>query len=144
MLVMLISVGISMNTYVQSKSNVRHQAEDLTQPQIQAGYRFLMNNYQEGDKVLIFGFSRGAYTARCVAGMLDKVSVMSSIQFGGCRILIIFVLRAKVGLLPKSNEVQITFAYQCYIDTSSCAGDNAQGFKTTFSRPVEIEFLGVW
>lgn len=27
-------------------------------------YRYLMNTYQEGDKVFIFGFSRGAYTAR--------------------------------------------------------------------------------
>lgn len=28
------------------------------------GYCFLANNYEEGDEVYIFGFSRGAYTAR--------------------------------------------------------------------------------
>ena len=28
---------------------------------------------QEGDKICIFGFSRGAYTARALAGMVQKV-----------------------------------------------------------------------
>ena len=28
---------------------------------------------QEGDKICIFGFSRGAYTARALAGMIQKV-----------------------------------------------------------------------
>lgn len=28
------------------------------------GYKFLMQNYRVGDKICIFGFSRGAYTAR--------------------------------------------------------------------------------
>ncbi|QRW26414.1 hypothetical protein RhiXN_12075 [Rhizoctonia solani] len=34
------------------------------------GYRYLMDTYQEGDQISIFGFSRGAYTARALAGML--------------------------------------------------------------------------
>ncbi|KAH9081489.1 hypothetical protein EDB83DRAFT_2669902 [Lactarius deliciosus] len=37
------------------------------------GYRFLMLNYNAGDRVCLFGFSRGAYTARALAGMLHKV-----------------------------------------------------------------------
>lgn len=37
---------------------------------IQDAYHFLMQTYREGDKIVIFGFSRGAYTARCLAGML--------------------------------------------------------------------------
>ena len=37
-------------------------------------YRFLMRYYQEGDSIFIFGFSRGAYTARAVAAMLYKVT----------------------------------------------------------------------
>lgn len=36
-------------------------------------YKFLMDYYQTGDKVYILGFSRGAYTARAVAGMVQKV-----------------------------------------------------------------------
>ncbi|KAG8951723.1 hypothetical protein FRC04_005744 [Tulasnella sp. 424] len=41
---------------------------------IMDGYRFLMKHYNEGDTVCMFGFSRGAYTARCLAGMLNKAS----------------------------------------------------------------------
>ncbi|KAF8681348.1 hypothetical protein RHS04_03685 [Rhizoctonia solani] len=38
------------------------------------GYRFIMESYREGDEISIFGFSRGAYTARALAGMLHAVS----------------------------------------------------------------------
>src|SRR5260221_288266 len=33
-------------------------------------YRYLMNVYEDGDRVFLFGFSRGAYTARALAGLL--------------------------------------------------------------------------
>ncbi|KAG8219249.1 hypothetical protein J3R82DRAFT_88 [Butyriboletus roseoflavus] len=39
---------------------------------VMGGYEFLMQNYEAGDKICIFGFSRGAYTARALAGMLHK------------------------------------------------------------------------
>ena len=38
-----------------------------------SGYRWIMDNYRDGDKISLFGFSRGAYTARCLAGMIHKV-----------------------------------------------------------------------
>ncbi|QIB53310.1 DUF2235 domain-containing protein [Pseudomonas sp. OIL-1] len=40
------------------------------------GYRFLGNNYQPGDEIYIFGFSRGAYTARSLAGLVDLAGVL--------------------------------------------------------------------
>ncbi|KIO29802.1 hypothetical protein M407DRAFT_69958 [Tulasnella calospora MUT 4182] len=88
---------------------------------IMGGYRFLMQHYMKGDKICMFGFSRGAYTARCLAGMLNKI-----------------------GLLTPSNEEQIPFAYKRYIDTSNNSEKNAQMFKDTFSMSVEIAFVGVW
>ena len=33
-------------------------------------YEFIINHYQAGDRIFVFGFSRGAYTARCVANLL--------------------------------------------------------------------------
>lgn len=33
-------------------------------------YRYLMDSYQEGDRIFIFGFSRGSYTARALAAVL--------------------------------------------------------------------------
>ncbi|MBX2830040.1 MAG: DUF2235 domain-containing protein [Rhodospirillales bacterium] len=35
------------------------------------GYRFLANNYQPGDEIFIFGFSRGSFTARSLAGLIS-------------------------------------------------------------------------
>jgi uncharacterized protein (DUF2235 family) len=40
-------------------------------------YRFLSINYQDGDEIYIFGFSRGAYTARSLAGMVGKVGLLT-------------------------------------------------------------------
>ncbi|PVF97329.1 hypothetical protein CPB86DRAFT_857094 [Serendipita vermifera] len=81
------------------------------------GYSFLMNNHMPGDKICIFGFSRGAYTARALAGMLHWV-----------------------GLLPQGNHEQVPFAYRLYA-TGSHRGLK---FKETFCKIVEIEMLGVW
>ncbi len=43
-------------------------------------YKFLMNNYQDGDKVYIFGFSRGAYTARVLAGFIRLIGLLKPRQ----------------------------------------------------------------
>ncbi|UAW99454.1 DUF2235 domain-containing protein [Halopseudomonas nanhaiensis] len=39
-------------------------------------YRFLGNNYHPGDEIYLFGFSRGAYTARSLAGLIDIAGVI--------------------------------------------------------------------
>ncbi|EIW77370.1 hypothetical protein CONPUDRAFT_62877 [Coniophora puteana RWD-64-598 SS2] len=96
---------------------------------IMAAYRWLADNYHEGDKIFMFGFSRGAYQARAVAGMI-----------------------AKVGLLLPGNNEQIPFAFELY----ACLNDRkrrksnedderAKVFKRTFCRPdVSIHFVGAW
>ncbi|KAK3322735.1 hypothetical protein B0H66DRAFT_473335 [Apodospora peruviana] len=56
-----------------------------------AGYRFLMRYYEAGDKIYIFGFSRGAFTARFLCRMVHTV-----------------------GLLCKGNEEMVPFAYRLY------------------------------
>lgn len=38
-------------------------------------YTYLTNTYQPGDRIFIFGFSRGAYTARALTGMLDVFGI---------------------------------------------------------------------
>ncbi|KAJ7250017.1 hypothetical protein B0H12DRAFT_684586 [Mycena haematopus] len=85
------------------------------------GYSFLMDNYRAGDKICIFGFSRGSYTARALAGMLHKV-----------------------GLLPHGNQEQVPFAYKMYQKTSAAGIQLAAGYKQTFCQTVQVEFLGIW
>ncbi|KAG9004940.1 hypothetical protein FRB94_001978 [Tulasnella sp. JGI-2019a] len=88
---------------------------------IMGGYSFLMQNYRKGDRICLFGFSRGAYTARCLAGMLHKV-----------------------GLLPISNKEQISFAYTNYANSTKQGWKQSKAFKQTFSMSVDIEFVGCW
>jgi uncharacterized protein (DUF2235 family) len=46
-------------------------------------YNFVVNNYSPGDKIYCFGFSRGAFTARAIAGMITDFGVLKpeSMQF---------------------------------------------------------------
>jgi uncharacterized protein (DUF2235 family) len=42
---------------------------------IREAYRFLIFNYEVGDEIFVFGFSRGAYTARSFIGLLRCASI---------------------------------------------------------------------
>ena len=43
---------------------------------VKEAYRFLVDHYEDGDKVVLCGFSRGAYTARVLAGFAHAVGLM--------------------------------------------------------------------
>src|ERR1700724_3714631 len=43
-------------------------------------YQFLVHNYREGDHIYLFGFSRGAYTVRVLAGLIHKVGLIAKQQ----------------------------------------------------------------
>lgn len=80
-----------------------------------------MQSYREGDRICLLGFSRGAYTVRCLAGMLHKV-----------------------GLLPASNGSQVNFAYNFYKDDTEEGWKMSADFKKTFCTDVNVYFVGVW
>ncbi|MCJ1378912.1 hypothetical protein MMC17_002011 [Xylographa soralifera] len=44
---------------------------------IRAGYDFISQNYVPGDEIFLLGFSRGAFTARSVAGLIDNVGILT-------------------------------------------------------------------
>jgi hypothetical protein len=45
---------------------------------VRAGYAFLAENYQDGDQLYFFGFSRGAYTARAIAGLVADMGLLTN------------------------------------------------------------------
>jgi uncharacterized protein (DUF2235 family) len=52
---------------------------------IQDAYRFLCMNYEPDDEIYLFGFSRGAYLVRCLAGLIYttwKVNHEESSRYG--------------------------------------------------------------
>ena len=86
---------------------------------VEDAYEYLMDKYEPGDKVFIFGFSRGAFTARVLAGMLNKC-----------------------GLLQKGSNNLIPYASR--INFTSNNQEAAEGFKRAFSHECKPRFLGVW
>lgn len=91
----------------------------LLSDHVTAGYRFLMRYYEPGDRIYMFGFSRGAYTARVLAGLIYRV-----------------------GLLSRGNEELVPLAWKNYKGASE---DICCGFRDTFSRgETRIHFLGLW
>jgi uncharacterized protein (DUF2235 family) len=45
---------------------------------ITSAYEWLIDNYAPGDEIFIFGFSRGAYTARSLSGFISKCGLLQS------------------------------------------------------------------
>lgn len=43
---------------------------------IMDNYRYIVQNYSPGDEIYLFGFSRGAYTVRCLCGMINNVGIV--------------------------------------------------------------------
>jgi uncharacterized protein (DUF2235 family) len=90
-------------------------------------YRYLMNTYEEGDRIFLFGFSRGAYTARALAGMIHMY-----------------------GLLCPGNEGLIPYITTMFARHSRNQGGMkhtfqvAEIFKSDFSRDCVLHFVGVW
>src|SRR5258706_3396704 len=43
---------------------------------VRGGYRWLMEHYNPGDEIFLFGFSRGAFTARSLAGVIARCGLL--------------------------------------------------------------------
>lgn len=90
--------------------------------QIQRAYGYLASRYRDGDKIFLFGFSRGAFAVRSLAGIVDMV-----------------------GLLRRecATERNIRTAYRHY--RNDPRADAARAFVRAHCLDgVEIEMLGVW
>jgi len=89
---------------------------------IRDAYAHLSSNYKDGDKIYLFGYSRGAYAVRSLAGMIDRI-----------------------GLLRKDKAIErnIRQAFRLYEceDTESVM---KAFFDTNCHRDIDIEMIGVW
>jgi uncharacterized protein (DUF2235 family) len=88
-------------------------------------YKFIVWNYEEGDELYLFGFSRGAYTARSLAGLIRKC-----------------------GILKNQDLCIIQEAYDFYRDRSDDSMPGkllSENFiaKNSYPNP-SIKFIGVW
>lgn len=110
-------------------------------------YLFLMRHYRPGDQVFIFGFSRGAFTARSVAGLVNQFGVLRAHMESMLPTLlhVYFSERATVEQKAQAAAARAaggTPAQQADVDHV------AQQVRRHFADPREaqadIEFVGVW
>ena len=89
---------------------------------IKDGYRFLANNYDKDDEIYLFGFSRGAFTARSLAGFIGWI-----------------------GLIRKTELHQLGGVWDRYRERPK--GEKsapADLKKMTWEHEVRIKCVGVW
>ncbi|MEP5728123.1 MAG: DUF2235 domain-containing protein [Sulfitobacter sp.] len=90
--------------------------------QIRRAYGWLASRYRPGDRIFLFGYSRGAYAVRSLAGVIDLVGLLRS---------------------QHATTRNIRAAYRHY----ECAPDSAvaAAFADHHCHTrVDIEMIGVW
>ena len=101
---------------------------------IRDAYVFLMNHFREGDRLFLFGFSRGAYTVRCVASLLHMYGLIRP----GNEPLVPYAIRmmmAVTGLRERKGPKSEIDAYF----------ELAREFKDHFGgQRCQPHFVGVW
>lgn len=90
-------------------------------------YRYLMDVFEAGDRVFLFGFSRGAYTVRALAGVLHMFGLLRTGNDG----LIPYIIRMFAKRTREEAGMKHTF-------------EVAEEFKATFGRHCPLHFVGVW
>ncbi|TRX58997.1 DUF2235 domain-containing protein [Fulvivirga sp. M361] len=88
------------------------------------GYRFLVHNYEQGDEIYLFGFSRGAYTVRSLCGLINNCNILKGSE--SRRIEEAFELYKNPAYIPMS-DYSVNWRNQYAIEGSSM-----------------ITFIGVW
>lgn len=85
-------------------------------------YRFLVEAYEPDDELFLFGFSRGAFTARSLVGLVRNC-----------------------GVLRRDQAHRIPQAWGLYRDRIEHPnGAAATLFRRSYARETEIRFIGVW
>ena len=89
---------------------------------VRDSYRFLVENFEPDDELFLFGFSRGAYTARSTAGLVRNA-----------------------GILRREHVDRIDEAYALYRDRGMHPrGVESELFRRSYSHETRIRCIGVW
>jgi uncharacterized protein (DUF2235 family) len=104
---------------------------------VRKAYEWLVENYEDGDDIFIFGFSRGAFTARSLAGM---ISICGLLEPGSP--LGVGQLYERYQRVNRNHESirQLLAAKQ----GGKILTDREETWVVTFSRPIAITMIGVW
>jgi uncharacterized protein (DUF2235 family) len=97
---------------------------DGLEKNVMDGYRFIVHNYEPGDKIYLFGFSRGAYTVRSLCGLINNCNILKGSESN--RIMEAFELYKNPNHIPM-DDYTIEWREKYSINDSS-----------------KVDFVGVW
>jgi uncharacterized protein (DUF2235 family) len=95
---------------------------------IRDAYRFIVHNYEKGDELFLFGFSRGAYTVRSLGGLIRNCGILT---------------RDKARLIPRAYTIYRSKAGPDVPTAIDFRNQNAHHKDAQAERPT-ITFMGVW
>ncbi|MDJ0700805.1 MAG: DUF2235 domain-containing protein [Woeseiaceae bacterium] len=101
---------------------------------IRQAYQWLVEHYDDDDEIYIFGFSRGAFTARSLAGMISKCGIVRP----GAPIPVLQVLERY-----ERGDARPIYRLPKSVDTDSNLSLEDR-WMVQYSRRVRITFIGVW
>ena len=112
-------------------------------------YTFLIFNYEVGDEIFVFGFSRGAFTARAFVGFIRHVGVIQRRSAAHVTEAVKLYEKRQPGHGPDRDDL---LAYRQRVSPEICvdvAEDawrvaNCHGYATGDASVLRIKYLGVW
>lgn len=102
------------------------------------GYRFLMQHWRAGDELWIFGFSRGAFTARSIAGIVNRFGILEPQHENLVPTLLHVYFSDASDDNERPDRVSVASQWQSII------GQTQRLFASAPGRVVPIHFIGVW
>lgn len=114
---------------------------------ITKAYEWLVDNYDKGDQIFIFGFSRGAYTARSLSGMIAICGLLhKGAPIGVNQIYKRYRRRGEQKRFWQTEEPNRPRTIRELRDPNNYPGplDLEDQWVSDFSRSVDIDFIGVF
>lgn len=108
---------------------------------VKAAYTAIAEIYEEGDEIYLFGFSRGAFTARSVAGMIRKCGIVDDTSAKGIKRAFRLYQKAGEGNHPDMPNIQ---AERAEMSPRFATSTKDQQARLTPVPLVKIAYLGVW
>lgn len=112
-------------------------------------YKFLVFNHEPGDEIFIFGFSRGAYTARAFAGLIHHIGIINSCFADRIHVAAALYRNRDPKLAIEALDDLLQFRNDCAPDVCANEEDRALRIKADPAFPpdaplVRIKYIGVW
>lgn len=116
---------------------------------VESSYRFLCENYDPGDEIYIFGFSRGAYTARSLAGLVRNCGIRPHYSAQKISDAINLYKDRKEDTAPDapdSLKFRAAYSPEVYMNELELEWrkKNVPGFDESAVKPLTIRYIGVW